>query len=294
MRLLILFSMSALVCGVSQGEEQLVRDISWSQLRDSGQLLAGEVQEGEPPAPSEYLVITNEQEAPMMVSLLELTEPGITTTQYALNGSISYENVNGTGYLEMRNHFPGGGAAFSRTLGQSGPMGSLRGSSNWRQFSLPFFSDAKTGVPSKLQFNLVLPGAGSVRLGPLRLVEYPDGFNPMLTPGAWWTDRTAGWIGGIAGSIVGCLGALIGTLAGLGKARRLVVSLCAALIVFGVACLVAGVIAWLISQPYAVYYPLLLGGVICTAVMGGNLPGIRRRYQQRELQKMTAMDVGNM
>jgi hypothetical protein len=286
--------MIALGCGASQGEERLVREISWSQLRDSGQPVAGEIRPGKPPAPSEYLEITNEQNVPLTVSLVELTQPGITTTQYALNGSVSYEGVGGTGYLEMWNHFPDGSAYFSRTLGQSGPLGSLQGSSNWRPFSLPFFSNAEAGFPSKLQFNLVLPGAGSVRLGPPRLVEYPDGYTPPLTAGAWWDEQTAGWIGGIAGSIIGCIGALIGTLAGLGKARSFVVFLCVASIVFGAACLVAGVVALILSQPYAVYYPLLLLGVICTAVMGGNLPGIRRRYQQRELQKMTAMDVGNM
>lgn len=291
MKLLIAGSLIVLLSGVSAGQEQLVREISWSQLKESGQLPTGEIQRGDPPGPGEYLVITNTENAPITVALLALPDPGITRTQYALTGSVSYEGVTGTGYLEMQNYFPGDGPYFSKTLGQSGPMGSLQGSSSWRPFSLPFFSNAEGGVPSKLEFNLVLPGSGTVKLGPLRLVEYPEGFNPLLTPGAWWSDQRAGWIGGIGGSICGCLGALIGTLAGLGKARRLVISLCVALIVFGVACLMAGVVAWLVSQPYAVYYPLLLGGVICTAVVGGNLPGVCKRYRQIELRRMTSMDV---
>ena len=107
--------------------------------------------------------------------------------------------------------------------------------------------------------------SGTVKLGALRLVQYPDGFNPLLTPGAWWSDQAGGLIGAIGGSIIGCLGGLIGTFAGLGKARGLVVPICVGLIVFGVACLIAGVVALVASQPYAVYYPLkyfaeLIGG----------------------------------
>ena len=108
---------------------------------------------------------------------------------------------------------------------------------------------------------------------------------------AWWTNRQAGLIGGIAGSVVGVLGGVIGTLAGFGRARRLVLGLVAAMIIFGVACLLAGIVAVAMSQPYAVYYPLLLMGLICTLVFGLNYPMIRRSYAQRELRKMEALDT---
>lgn len=107
----------------------------------------------------------------------------------------------------------------------------------------------------------------------------------------WWDDRSAGLIGGIGGSIVGCLGGLIGALAGMGVARRIVLGLATGTLLFGVGCLVAGGVALGMSQPYGVYYPLLLGGVICTGVMGGLLPSLRRRYEQIELRRMAAMDV---
>ena len=55
--------------------------------------------------------------------------------------------------------------------------------------------------------------------------------------------------------------------------------------------LIFGLIAVTLGQPYGVYYPLLLGGIILTGVCGGNLPGLLRRYQQAELRKMAAMDV---
>ena len=291
MRILIAVSVVMLACGTSVAEEQLVREIRWSQVQETGQSLAGELQQGDGAGPKEYLAVTNSEDLPMSVALLTLAEPGITATQYAITGSVSYEGVHGSGYLEMWNHFPNGGAYFSKTLGDSGPMGRLRGSSNWRPFSLPFMSDAETGAPNTLELNLVLPGPGTVKLGGLRLVQYPDGLAALSRPGAWWSNRTGTWIAAIGGTICGCLGALIGTLTSLGIARRCVLALSLGIVVFGVACLALGSVALSVSQPYAVYYPLLLGGGICTIVFGALLPQIRQRYQQIEIRKMASMDM---
>jgi hypothetical protein len=90
---------------------------------------------------------------------------------------------------------------------------------------------------------------------------------------AWWGDRDAGWIGGVGGGVIGSLGALIGVLGGLGKARRFVVALTTTLIAVGALGMIVGLIALTLSQPYAVWYPLLLGGIILTTVCGGESPG---------------------
>jgi hypothetical protein len=111
-------------------------------------------------------------------------------------------------------------------------------------------------------------------------------------PGAWWSDRTGNLIGCIGGCVIGLLGALIGTLAGLGKFRRPVMGTCVTLIVAGGICLVLGVMSLVIGQPYAVYYPLLLIGGLTTVIVGAVTPTIRRRYEQVELRRMTAMDIG--
>ncbi len=108
---------------------------------------------------------------------------------------------------------------------------------------------------------------------------------------AWWTDRQAGLFGGIAGSTVGILGGIIGTLAGLAKAPSLVKTLMKIIITSGIVCLIMGLVALYMSQPYGVYYPLLLLGGITTFVLGFNYRNICKRYEFVEIRKMEAIDT---
>jgi hypothetical protein len=272
--------------------EDVVREVSWAEAEQSGQREGVErITPSGPGAPPEALKIENHQPQAKTVRLLTLPEPGVGKLVYAIQGVVRCEDVAAGSYLEMWSHFSDGGAYFTRTLASSGPMRALAGSSDWRPLLLPFFSSKGLGVPSRLEINLVLAGSGTVYLGPLRLVEYGPGEDPLGQPGQWWSERAGGWIGGIGGSLLGCLGGLIGTLAGAGKARRLVLALVRAVLAFGVVCLVAAGVALVSRQPYAVWYPLALGGGISTLVMGGLLPGLRRRYEEIELRKMAAMDV---
>jgi hypothetical protein len=55
--------------------------------------------------------------------------------------------------------------------------------------------------------------------------------------------------------------------------------------------LVAGLVAVSLSQPYAVYYPLLLCGAIFVLVLGLNYRTVRRRFEEIELRKMESMDA---
>jgi hypothetical protein len=235
-------------------------------------------------APFSSLKIDGGAGAPVTVAILE--PPAIEGQRYAVTGQVRYEAVEGNGYLEMWSHFPDGGQYFSRTLADAGPMMKLQGTSGWRQFTLPF--DA-TGAPppTRLVINVVLPGRGVVYLGPLRLVDDipgADGASGSL-------DRSVGLIGGVAGALVGCLGALIGVLASRGRAKRFVTIAILSLAIGGALAFGAGVVALSSSQPYAVYYPLLLIGFLATVIPLGLRPSIRRRYEEIELRRMRAHDL---
>ncbi len=266
---------------------ETLREISWTGLRDAGQLAAGEALPDDSEMPDQ-LKIENPTNEPRSITLLEIENPGITEAQYAIVGKIRYDGVQGNGYLEMWNHFPNGGKFFSRTLGNSGPMKKISGTSPWRDVVLPFYITSGTERPNKLIVNMVFEGSGTVYLGPLQLQE---GLGSTTPPGQWWDDPTGGLVGGVAGTLLGCLGGLIGLLASLGKGRSLVMFLMAAIALSGCVALAAGVVAVTQSQPYAVYYPLLLIGGLSVVIFGPLRGTLRKRYEQLELRKMEAMDA---
>jgi hypothetical protein len=237
------------------------------------------------------LRVVNDQGQPRLVTVLRIEAPGISKGRYAITGQVRHERVDGTAYLEMWSHFPDGSRYFSRTLATVGPLRGLTGSSDWRRFVIPFFNQEGGAPPARLELGVMLPGRGTVHLGALRLVQYDPGEDPLAGDGQWWGDRFAGWLGGIGGLAVGVLGAVIGWLTSAGRARGLALGLLKALMLTGGMMLIVGVAALFLGQPYAVYYPLLLIGGISTVVAAGVFPTARRRYEEIELRKITAMDM---
>ena len=278
------------LAGAVQASE-VVREISWSAVKNAVPGLPGEVRPAGAASPFEYLELRNNEASARTFPLLDLAPPGIARPRYALTGQVRYEGVEGTGYLEMWSALRGQGRFFSRTLAGAGPMRSLSGSSPWRDFVLPFDASSAPAPVERLTVSVVLPGRGTVQLGGLRLVQYAEGEDLMATPGAWWGPRTAGLVGGITGSLLGCVGALIGILSSRGRGRALVLGLARGMIVFGAAALVLGVVALFRRQPYEVFYPLLLEGVLSVALPIYLIPMLRRRYDEVELRRMTAQDL---
>ncbi len=291
MKHLIAISLIVLGSASAACSEEVLREISWAKLKQAGRLSNGELQTGQPPAPGEQLRIVNPDNRSKTFTLLAIQGPRITSSQYAVTGRVRCEGVQGKGYLEMWNYFKDGSHYFTRTMAQTGLMQGLEGSCRWRPFSLPFRATGRMGRPESLVVNVVLPGRGTVYLSSLRLVQYADNENPLAVAGAWWDGRTGGIVGGLLGSVLGCLGALIGVLGGNGKARGLVLGLMKVIFLAGVLLLATAVAALIYSQPYAVWFPLMLGGTLCSAIMGGLLPVLRSRYEQLELRQMTAIDA---
>jgi len=264
------------------GGEETVREISWKDLDQAQGLLAGEVVALDAEGLDEALKVQNTESSPKTVQVLVLDKPRVSSIRYALSGQIRYEDVEGISYLETWNHFSNGGAYFTRTLADSGPMGNIRGSSGWREFSLPFHRTRDVGPPTKIVLNVVLAGRGTVELSPIQVVQLA---------GPWWGWQIGVVIGAGGGTLLGLLGALIGTLAGLGKARRLVLGSTQTMFILGLVGAAAGIAGVFFAQPFYVHLPLLLIGVICVAVAGPLIFVLRRRYEQIELRRMAAMDV---
>lgn len=114
-----------------------------------------------------------------------------------------------------------------------------------------------------------------------------------MTP--WWTDGQAGLFGAIAGGGLGVLGGVLGIVCGIcaprGKCKALVHGLAVFMLGAGVVSLIAGVIALALRQPYGVWYPLLLIGFICTCVVGGLIPVIRRAYRLADQRRLEAEEL---
>jgi hypothetical protein len=111
----------------------------------------------------------------------------------------------------------------------------------------------------------------------------------------WWTQQTGILIGAIGGSALGTLGGVLGALAGIlvprGIGKRFVLPAFGVLAALGVVALAAGIIAWLMGQPYFVFFPLIALGLIMALVMGGLLPVMAAVYRKAEARRMHAEDL---
>ncbi len=292
--ILVLGSYLSLVATCSA--QTVVAEYDWQKLAQNGQLRGGEAASVDGKS---ALKIVNRNETPLQLQLLKIPKPPISKKLYAITGEVRYDGIRGDGYLEMWNFFPPlqsgmpQGQYFSRTLGVGGEMGKLSGTSDWRAFMLPFDSTGGSGSPTRLEINIFLPAQGTVFLGPVKLVEYTGSLASMgiASSNAWWSDRAAGMVGGIGGGVIGCLGGLLGWLAWKGQARRFVVAASWLLIGLGVALGLAAVVALSEKQRYAVWFPLVLGGVLLLGIIPFRLRKFLKHYKDLELRRMMAIDA---
>jgi len=284
-------SLSLMFCCSLAFSAETLREISWDKVPGDGSATHGQLLPPSEQARFHHLKVDNAQAQARTATVLTIDNPGGASALYAITGQVRCEGVEGKGYLEMWSHFPGGNRFFSRALASRGPMQCLQGSSKWRRFVLPFSLGKEAIRPNKLVLNVVLPGRGTVYLGPLSLVQYGPNENPLAAPGQWWAERTTGWIGAILGTVVGCLGGLLTSLASRGKARRFVLATSMSIVLFGLVAIAFGVAALAQSQPWHVSFVLLLLGLLCTGVLGSRIRTYRKQYEELEMRKMGAVDA---
>jgi hypothetical protein len=259
--------------------------IDWSRTAVHG----GVVRAGEGPAGTPALELRATVSGPTSLHLVTIDHPAIAGPRYVVSGEVRYQGVEGQGYLEMWTVFLDGQRFFSRTLAAKGPVAALHGESNWRRFELPFDMSGASQAPSRLEINLVLPGRGTVWLGPMRLQPRTGASG---TPhGGWWSERVGVLLGVMLGSSLGVLGALIGVLGGRGKARRTVLALLVGMIAVGGCLVLVGAAAAATSQPRHVWYPLVVLGGAAGLIALVILPAMRRRFAADELRRIDALDA---
>ena len=225
-------------------------------------------------------------------TLVHVDAPGLDRPVYALKGMIRYTGVTGDAFLQMDNHFAGRGTFFTKGLSESGPLAKLNGSSDWRPFMLPFYADqdSESPTPDGISLIVVLPESGSVEIRDVALFQYAAGEDPLASVQGL-AARAALLIAAIGGGLIGVWAGIIGMLASRGKARGFVLGSATVVLIAGIASLIAGVAAFATGQPYAVFYPLLLIGLIVTLVVGGLRRTLPKRYEAVEMHRMRAMDA---
>jgi len=279
-----------LICGISSAyAEEVVQEISWVQQGLEGRdpsLPTSETENG-----ISIISISPENTDAGAVQLLNIGNPGVTATIWAIRGNIRYEGVSEDSFMEMWSYLGENEHYYSRTLQKHGPMATISGSSDWRPFVVPFFSNENAPTLSNLQLNIIYGGEGVISIGPLEIVQFAPGEDPLGGIGdAWWSARQAGLIGGLFGGLIGLLGALIGILTASGRFHSVVVNLLRLMIGVGLSALVLAIAAFLLKQPYAVWYPPAILGFIGTTIGFVLFPVVNRALQIREERRIKAMD----
>jgi hypothetical protein len=264
---LVAFTLSSTVAA-----QEPVMEISWAtRAPASGQVVDGNA-------------LVSADQSGGLFPLIAVDAPDLGRVGFSVRGRVRYSDVAGSGYLEMWSVFADGGRYFSRTLGTEGPMAVVTGTSDWRPFELPFFLEG-SAPPSRLEINVVLPGSGTVEIGPLEVVRLAEAGS-----GAWLPDRAVGVVGAALGSAIGLLGALVGVLVSRNRGRGFVLPVMTAASVLGGVLIAASVAAIPAGQPPGVVFLLFVPGVILATAFGASLPRVRRAYAEAELRRMRAMD----
>ncbi len=203
---------------------------------------------------------------------LTIEAPPVTAARYSV---VCQVKGSARGHLELLNHFGPQGTFFTRLPLKKGVV------------QLPFNAttpDGKVLTPKKLELFVVVE-QGEVELETeVKLLQ-----GDAAVESGWWSPRQAGMVGAIGGVTLGLMGALVGLLAS--TRPRLVLTLCKGLSALGLALLAVGGVAWLSAQPYHVYYPLLLCGMISAAVFFSSARQMEARVRDQELRSMAAQDA---
>jgi hypothetical protein len=101
------------------------------------------------------------------VRLFEVVDPGVDQCLLAYRARLKTEGLAGRAYLEMWCRLPGRGEFFSKGIAQA-----VRGTTDWCSCETPFHLK-KDQRPDLIKLNLVVEGAGKVRIKDVGLLAAP-------------------------------------------------------------------------------------------------------------------------
>ena len=243
-------------------------------------------------------VLASPAQPPRIIPILAMDDPGVTSSDYAIAGDITYSGVQGDseiegyGCLEMESDFADGTSAFTRALADSGPMRIIKGRSGLRSFLLPYHCTDKR--PSRIRMNLAMSGRGNVEMTSLRLVQYvkptpaiasvsPRSYSPLFNPRFFWIAVT------ILPLVT--LIALLEPLIRRGRGRLVVMSWIWVWFAAGQICFAWGMAALGHGEPLRQVGPMLLASALVWMAMLFASRRMNRRYRDVELKRMQLMDI---
>ena len=224
------------------------------------------------------LRVSNSNEDPVSVILAELPLQGLSDTRLSYEAQVSSEDLTAPTYLEMWGVL-GDNAYFSRALDDR-----FTGTQSERFTSTPFFLKPEN-VLDVVRLGLRFEGTGTVTIRDVTLRKR------NLVGGAG--DET---VAGIAGSLFGIgsgiWACVVGLLAWKGMGRNGVLGVTLGLMAASLIALAAGFALWTQGSAWAIWYPVVLLGLIGLINFGAAYFVLRWWYGKTEARRMAAMDMG--
>ncbi len=123
------------------------------------------------------------------------------------------------------------------------------------------------------------------------ILQSPDNTDKVETTQAWWNGRTSGLIGAGVGILGGIFGTGIGICSNIRKTRSVANILLLIMPILGIACIPVALFALILRQPFHVWYPLLLPGLLFTVLGFAFGPMVKKRWNDEDLRKIQTMDA---
>ena len=222
------------------------------------------------------VVVTAPAQGGGTIPVLTLDRPPVRDDAFALRGQIRYTDVSPPGYLQLTATFADGTQDASRARAPFGPMGELKGTSEWREFMLPSLGKHPHQRPTRIEVSVVLPGGGTVYLGRASLVEGLANRRPRDL--GWLDPSRLRLVAGVLAGVLAVYGMLVLLLARRARARGVVVTM--TVLITALSCVAVGG-AWaamLGNEERETLYPLWLVGMLGIAICVVMSRVIKRRY----------------